>query len=65
MNQWWTPAADIWWVVLIKCAVLLLVVITTFAYAMLAERKVMGWMQMRPVPTAWARGVYCSPPSTR
>jgi NADH-quinone oxidoreductase subunit H len=50
VNQWWTPAADIWWVVLIKCAVLLLIVVTTFAYAMLAERKVMGWMQMRPGP---------------
>ena len=36
--------------VLIKCAVLLLIVITTFAYAMLAERKVMGWMQLRPGP---------------
>ena len=47
---WWTPAADLWWVVLIKCAVLLLVVITTFAYAMLFERKIMGWMQMRPGP---------------
>jgi NADH-quinone oxidoreductase subunit H len=50
MNEWWTPAAQIWWVVLIKCAVLLLVVITTFAYAMLFERKVMGWMQLRPGP---------------
>lgn len=49
-NAWWTPAASIWWVVLIKSAVLLLVVITTFAYAMLFERKVMGWMQMRPGP---------------
>lgn len=45
-----TPAESIWWIVLIKCAVLLLVVVTTFAYAMLAERKVMGWMQMRPGP---------------
>ena len=45
-----TPAVSIWWVVLIKCAVLLLVVVTTFAYAMLAERKVMGWMQLRPGP---------------
>ncbi|MHB8305556.1 MAG: complex I subunit 1/NuoH family protein, partial [Vulcanimicrobiaceae bacterium] len=39
-----------WLIVLIKSAVLLLVVITSFAYAMLAERKVMGWMQMRPGP---------------
>jgi NADH-quinone oxidoreductase subunit H len=30
--------------------VLLFVVITTFAYAMLFERKVMGWMQLRPGP---------------
>lgn len=50
MNQWWTPHASIWWVVLVKCAVLLFVVITTFAYAMLAERKIMGWMQIRPGP---------------
>ncbi len=49
-GAWWTPAAGIWWIVLIKCAVLLLVVITTFAYAMLFERKVMGWMQLRPGP---------------
>jgi NADH-quinone oxidoreductase subunit H len=48
--SWLTPAASIWWVVLIKSAVLLLVVITTFAYAMLFERKVMGWMQLRPGP---------------
>ncbi len=39
-----------WLIVLIKSAVLLLVVITSFAYAMLAERKIMGWMQMRPGP---------------
>ncbi|MDP9017036.1 MAG: NADH-quinone oxidoreductase subunit NuoH [Candidatus Eremiobacteraeota bacterium] len=43
-------AAPIWLVVLLKSALLLLIVITTFAYAMLAERKVMGWMQMRPGP---------------
>ncbi len=49
-HAWWTPAESIWWIVLIKCAVLLLVVITTFAYAMLFERKVMGWMQLRPGP---------------
>ena len=49
-SAWWTPATSIWWVVLVKCAVLLFVVITTFAYAMLFERKVMGWMQLRPGP---------------
>ncbi len=50
MNGFLTPQSSIWWMVLIKCAVLLLIVITTFAYAMLAERKVMGWMQLRPGP---------------
>src|SRR5436305_5219188 len=50
MNGWLTPQSPIWWMVLIKCAVLLLVVITAFAYAMLAERKIIGWMQLRPGP---------------
>jgi NADH-quinone oxidoreductase subunit H len=40
----------IWLIVLIKALIVLLVVITTFAYSMLFERKVMGWMQMRPGP---------------
>ena len=43
-------AAPLWLVIVVKSALLLLVVITTFAYAMLFERKVMGWMQMRPGP---------------
>jgi NADH-quinone oxidoreductase subunit H len=40
----------IWLIVLIKAIVVLAVVITTFAYSMLFERKVMGWMQLRPGP---------------
>ncbi|HEV3087724.1 MAG TPA: NADH-quinone oxidoreductase subunit NuoH [Candidatus Elarobacter sp.] len=40
----------IWLIVLIKAIIVLAVVITTFAYSMLFERKVMGWMQLRPGP---------------
>ncbi len=43
-------AVPLWLIVLVKSAVVLLVVITTFAYSMLFERKIMGWMQMRPGP---------------
>ena len=43
-------SAPIWLIVLIKAVIVLFVVITTFAYSMLAERKVMGWMQLRPGP---------------
>jgi len=43
-------AVPLWLIVLIKSAILLLVVITTFAYSMLAERKIMAWMQIRPGP---------------
>jgi len=40
-----------WWlVVLIKSVVVLFIVITTFAYSMLFERKIMAWMQLRPGP---------------
>ena len=43
-------ATPLWLVVLVKSAILLIVVMTTFAYAMLAERKILGWMQLRPGP---------------
>jgi NADH-quinone oxidoreductase subunit H len=43
-------AVPFWVIVLIKSAVVLFIVVTTFAYAMLFERKVLGWMQLRPGP---------------
>ncbi|HEV3157851.1 MAG TPA: NADH-quinone oxidoreductase subunit NuoH [Candidatus Baltobacteraceae bacterium] len=46
-----TLASGPWWlVVIVKSAFLLFVVLTTFAYAMLFERKIMAWMQLRPGP---------------
>jgi len=40
-----------WWLVaLVKAAVILGVVLTVFAYSMVFERKIMGWMQLRPGP---------------
>ncbi|MDQ2662617.1 MAG: NADH-quinone oxidoreductase subunit NuoH [Candidatus Eremiobacteraeota bacterium] len=41
---------NVWLFVLLKSVVLLFIVLTTFAYAMLFERKVIGWMQLRPGP---------------
>src|SRR6202049_3703466 len=43
-------ATPFWLLILIKSALLLFVVITAFAYAMLFERKIIGWMQLRPGP---------------
>jgi NADH-quinone oxidoreductase subunit H len=39
-----------WLVVLLKSVIVLFVVLTTFAYSMLFERKIMAWMQLRPGP---------------
>jgi NADH-quinone oxidoreductase subunit H len=43
-------AVPLWLIALVKSGVVLLVVITTFAYSMLFERKIMAWMQLRPGP---------------
>ncbi len=43
-------AVPLWVIVLIKSVIVLGVVITTFAYSMLFERKIMAWMQLRPGP---------------
>lgn len=43
-------ATPLWLLILIKSVLLLFVVTTTFAYAMLFERKIIGWMQLRPGP---------------
>jgi len=40
----------LWVVVALKSAIVLFIIVTTFAYAMLAERKVLAWMQLRPGP---------------
>jgi len=40
----------VWLIVVIKSLIVLLIVITTFAYSMLFERKILGWMQLRPGP---------------
>jgi len=42
--------APLWLIVLVKSLILFFIVITTFAYVMLMERKVMAWMQLRPGP---------------
>jgi NADH-quinone oxidoreductase subunit H len=40
-----------WWlIVLVKSLVVLVVILTVFAYSMLFERKIMAWMQLRPGP---------------
>jgi NADH-quinone oxidoreductase subunit H len=43
-------SVPLWLIVVIKSLIVLLIVITTFAYSMLFERKILGWMQLRPGP---------------
>jgi NADH-quinone oxidoreductase subunit H len=43
-------ATPLWLVVTIKSLVVLVIVLTAFAYSMLFERKILGWMQLRPGP---------------
>jgi NADH-quinone oxidoreductase subunit H len=40
----------LWLAVVVKSVIVLFVVVTTFAYSMLFERKIMAWMQLRPGP---------------
>ena len=48
-------------IVVIESVVMVFVVMTAFAYVMLAERKVLGWFQMRVGPT-WCGPWVCSSP---
>jgi NADH-quinone oxidoreductase subunit H len=50
MDSALSAAVPFWLIVLVKSGIVLLVVITTFAYSMLFERKIMAWMQLRPGP---------------
>jgi NADH-quinone oxidoreductase subunit H len=49
-----TPSVD-WWVSLIEAAIVINLVMATFAYLTLAERKVMGRMQLRYGPNRVGR----------
>jgi NADH-quinone oxidoreductase subunit H len=59
-SPWWTGIA--WPVIwaLIKIVVVLVPLMVAVAYLTLWERKLLGWMQVRLGPTAWARGACCS-----
>ncbi|MGB8264963.1 MAG: NADH-quinone oxidoreductase subunit NuoH [Candidatus Velthaea sp.] len=50
MDQTLSQSVPLWLIITIKSVILLVVVLTTFAYAMLFERKILGWMQLRPGP---------------
>ena len=45
-----TPAAELILVIAIKSAILIFIVVTSFAYLMLFERKVLAWFQLRVGP---------------
>ena len=49
-----------WWISAIEAFVVINLVLVCFAYLTLAERKVMGRMQLRYGPTAPARTASCS-----
>ena len=45
-----TAGTERWWISLIKAAIIINLVLVTFAYLTLAERKIMGRMQLRYGP---------------
>ena len=51
--------------ILIRSVVLVVGLLTVFAYLMLFERKFHGWFQIRMGPTAPGPGGFCSPLLTR
>jgi hypothetical protein len=58
----WTFVRPVWpgvWT-LAKIVVIAVPLILSVAYLTLAERKVIGWMQVRIGPIAWGRSVCCS-----
>ena len=50
---------------LVKILVLVLPLMLCVAYLTYAERKIIGYMQVRIAPTGWAPSACCSPSPTR
>ena len=46
---------DPWWLVLAKALGIFVFLVLTVLVAIMLERRVLSWMQMRIGPTGWAR----------